>query len=45
MKSKLQVMHGDEVEELKLNHQKYIECLQGEIEKLEGFIKNKNEEI
>lgn len=28
-----------------MNHQRYIDCLQGEIQKLEGFIRVKNEEI
>ena len=34
LKVKLHQMHEGEIEDLKLNHQKYIECLQGEIIKL-----------
>lgn len=34
LKLKLTEMHEAEIEELKINHQKYIECLQNEIVKL-----------
>ena len=38
-------MHESEIEEMRINHQKYIECLQNEIVKLEGSINKKNAEI
>ena len=38
-------MHEAEITDLKINHQRYIECLQGEVVKLEGVLANKNDEI
>ena len=45
LKLKLHDMHEAEIAELKINNQKYMECLQGEVIKLEGVIANKNDEI
>ena len=45
LKVKLSKMHESEIEEMRINHQKYIECLQNEIVKLEGSINKKNAEI
>ena len=45
LKMKLSQMHEMQIDELKANHQKFAECLQEEIRKLEANIKNKNEEI
>lgn len=42
---KLSKVHESEIDELRINHQKYIECLQNEILKLEGTIGKKNIEI
>ena len=38
-------VHESEIEEMRINHQKYIECLQNEIVKLESTINKKNAEI
>ncbi len=38
-------MHESELSELKLSHQKYVECLQSEISKGEKIIQQKNIEI
>lgn len=38
-------MHEAEVEEMKINHLRYVECLQAELKKMEGALRNKNEEI
>ena len=38
-------MHESEIEEMRVNHQKYIECLQNEIVKLETTVAKKNAEI
>jgi predicted RNase H-like nuclease (RuvC/YqgF family) len=45
LKVKLTRVHESEIEEMRINHQKYIECLQNEIVKLEGTINKKNAEI
>ena len=45
LKLKLHEMHEAEITDLKINHQRYIECLQGEVVKLEGVLANKNDEI
>ena len=42
---KLHEMHEAEISDLKSNHQKYIDCLQGEVIKLEGILSNKSDEI
>lgn len=36
-------MHEAEIEELKLNNQKYTDCMQAEITKLEITLRNKAE--
>lgn len=45
LKLKLHEMHEAEIAELKLNNQKYMDCLQAEVLKLEGVLANKNDEI
>lgn len=45
MKVKLTKVHESEIEEMRINHQKYIECLQNEIVKLETTVNKKNAEI
>ena len=45
LKVKLTKVHESEIEEMRINHQKYIECLQNEIVKLEGSVNKKNAEI
>ena len=45
LKYKLSEMHESELAELKLSHQKYVECLQSEISKSEKIIQQKNTEI
>ena len=45
LKVKLIKMHENEIEEMRINHQKYIECLQNEIVKLETTLNKKNGEI
>ena len=45
LKIKLSQMHEGEIEELKFNHQHYVDCLQNEIVKLQTILKSKNEEI
>ena len=45
LKYKLSEMHESELTELKLSHQKYVECLQSEISKSEKIIQQKNTEI
>ena len=37
--------HESEIEEMRINHQKYVDCLQNEINKLEGAMGRKNAEI
>lgn len=43
LKMKLHQMHEAEIEELKLNNQKYTDCMQAEITKLEITLRNKAE--
>ena len=38
-------MHEAEVEEMKINQQRYVDCLQVELKKMEAALKNKNDEI
>jgi hypothetical protein len=38
-------MHESEIEEMRINQQKYIDCLQNEIVKLESTVNKKNVEI
>ena len=45
LKVKLNRAHESEIEEMRINHQKYVDCLQGEINKLESAIAKKNAEI
>ena len=45
LKGKLNEVHAFELEEVRLNNAKYLECLQTEIAKLEGNVRGKNEEI
>jgi predicted RNase H-like nuclease (RuvC/YqgF family) len=45
LKAKLHEMHEAELDEVKLNHQRYVDCLQVELKKMEGALRNKNEEI
>ena len=45
LKAKLNRVHESEIEEMRANHQKYIECLQAEITKLDSTLRNKNAEI
>lgn len=45
LKIKLHEMHEAEILELKINNQKYMECLQAEVVKLESVLANKNDEI
>lgn len=45
LKVKLNKVHESEIEEMRLNHQKYIDCLQNEIGKLDNTLRNKNSEI
>ena len=45
LKIKLHEMHESEIAELKINNQKYMECLQAEVVKMEGVLANKNDEI
>jgi predicted RNase H-like nuclease (RuvC/YqgF family) len=42
---KLNKVHESEIEEMRINHQKYIDCLQGEIAKLDATVNKKNAEI
>lgn len=42
---KLNKVHESEIEEMRINHQKYIDCLQNEINKLDTSLRNKNNEI
>ena len=42
MKVKLTRVHESEIEEMRINQQKYVDCLQNEIVKLEGAINKKN---
>lgn len=45
LKVKLNKVHESEIEEMRINHQKYIDCLQGEIAKLDATVNKKNAEI
>lgn len=45
LKVKLNKVHESEIEEMRINHQKYIDCLQSEIAKLDATINKKNAEI
>lgn len=45
LKVKLNKVHESEIEEMRINHQKYIDCLQGEIAKLDATVNKKNTEI
>ena len=45
LKVKLNKVHESEIEEMRINHQKYIECLQNQVVKLEGTVNKKNAEI
>lgn len=38
-------MHESEIEEMRINQQKYVDCLQTEIVKLESSVNKKNAEI
>jgi len=38
-------MHENELTDIKLSHQKYVECLQNEIAKGEKIVQQKNTEI
>jgi predicted RNase H-like nuclease (RuvC/YqgF family) len=38
-------VHESEIEEMRINHQKYIDCLQNEINKLDTTLRSKNNEI
>ncbi len=38
-------MHENEIEEMRINQQKYTDCLQNEINKLETALNKKNAEI
>ncbi len=42
LKVKLNKVHESEIEEMRINHQKYIDCLQNEIVKLESSVNKKN---
>jgi predicted RNase H-like nuclease (RuvC/YqgF family) len=45
LKVKMNKVHESEIEEMRINHQKYIDCLQNEINKLDVTLRNKNNEI
>lgn len=45
LKVKMNKVHESEIEEMRINHQKYIDCLQNEINKLDATLRNKNNEI
>lgn len=38
-------MHELQIEEMKTNHIRYVDCLQIELKKMEGALRAKNEEI
>lgn len=45
LKVKLNKVHENEIEEMRINQQKYTDCLQNEINKLETALNKKNAEI
>lgn len=45
LKLKLHEMHEAEIEELKINQQRYMDSLHAEVSKLEAALKDKNDEI
>jgi hypothetical protein len=45
LKLKMNRVHESEIEEMRLNQQKYTDCLQAEINKLETALNKKNDEI
>ena len=43
LKGKLHEMHEAEIQQMKVNHQRFVECLQVQMKKLEAGLRGKND--